>query len=65
MKQVALGYPQERSGLVCCPSPADNYTVSATCQVLSFMTGEELGESFQLAIYEMGMFAATSHVTAK
>lgn len=45
MKQVALG----------CPKPVGEGTFYATRQVLSLMAAEEFGESFQLAVFEMGM----------
>ena len=64
MKQVVLGYPKNCSVLVTFPLPVDDGSLSATHQVLSSMTAIEIEESFQLAIFEMGMFAATKHLTA-
>lgn len=56
MRRVALGCPQE-------PIPEDDGTFSATHQVLSFMVAEEFGESFELVIFDMGMVAATNHIS--
>ena len=60
MNKVVLGYPKKQSGL-------ENYRQPAfgTHQMLSLMAAKELGQSLQLFIFEMGMFAATSHMTTK
>ena len=65
MKQVVLGYPKKRSVLVTLPLSVDHGSFSATRQVLSSMTATKVEERFELAIFEMGMFAATEHLTAE
>ena len=64
MKQVILGYPKPRSVLTNfpLPDPLDNGTFSATRQVLLSMAAMEVADSFRLAVFEMGMFAATGDV---
>ena len=62
MKQVFLGYPKKRSVLVTfpLPDPRDDGTFSDTHLVLSSMAAAEVGESFQLGVFEMGMYATTA-----
>lgn len=65
MNQVVLGYPKNRSILGTFQLPVDAGSFSATHQVLSSMAALEVEQTFQLAIFEMGMFAAAEHLTAK
>lgn len=65
MRQVILGYPKPRSVLVTFPLPDPHAgAFSATRQVLSFVAAVKVAQSFQLAVFEMGMPAVPGDMTA-